>query len=214
MKRTTYRKESRRDFREWLDSNRKLVSGLRLCEIAEAYGRKLPKQTVHTTVHAMGIQYRKTAWSNASDLNQTTWMRNVTITEDGCWEWKRARTRCNYGQLADSTRAHRFAYELFVGPIPPGMCVLHRCDNPPCTNPAHLFLGTNGDNVHDSVAKGRFTGRKLNAEKARAIREALAAGQSHFDLAKQYGVVPSSILLIAWNKTYKQPAAYPLRQAI
>lgn len=52
--------------------------------------------------------------------------------------------------------AHRFSYQLEFGEIPPGMFICHRCDNPPCVNPEHLFLGTPKDNTHDSIRKGRF----------------------------------------------------------
>ena len=55
-----------------------------------------------------------------------------------------------------TTLAHRFAYETFTGMIPPGMCVLHKCDIPRCVNPAHLFLGSQANNNHDCITKGRF----------------------------------------------------------
>lgn len=81
-------------------------------------------------------------------------------TEDGCWEWTASRNeaRRGYGQLNVDGRpvmAHRVMYELFVGPIPPGLCVCHHCDNPPCVRPDHLFLGTHGDNAKDRDMKGR-----------------------------------------------------------
>jgi len=80
-----------------------------------------------------------------------------------CWEWTGARFHHGYGLFYESasvrTRAHRFAYETLAGPIPPGVLVLHRCDNPPCVRPEHLFLGTQADNVADMIAKGRIVSR-------------------------------------------------------
>lgn len=89
--------------------------------------------------------------------NVPFWNRAV-VTEAGCWEWQRARVSKGYGsyRVGDrSTTAHRHAFELTFGPIPKGMQVCHKCDNPPCINPAHLFLGTNQENQLDSMAKGR-----------------------------------------------------------
>lgn len=76
-----------------------------------------------------------------------------------CWEWAAAVDNYGYGKLATVSRtirqAHRVGYELNVGPIPPGMLVCHRCDNPKCVAPHHLFLGTHRDNSRDMVRKGR-----------------------------------------------------------
>lgn len=73
---------------------------------------------------------------------------------DECWEWTTGRERYGYGHSVLGT-ASRVAWELTNGPIPDGQRVLHSCDNPPCCNPRHLFLGTQLDNVRDMMAKGR-----------------------------------------------------------
>jgi hypothetical protein len=75
-----------------------------------------------------------------------------------CWEWQKARQRQGYGVarwLEKKVLSHRLSYELYKGKIPAGLFVLHKCDNPPCCNPEHLFVGTKKDNRHDQIAKGR-----------------------------------------------------------
>lgn len=74
-----------------------------------------------------------------------------------CWEWMTS-TTYGYGQTfykGKNSRAHRVSWELTYGEIPDGLCVLHKCDNPRCVNPDHLFLGTQKDNIHDMMRKGR-----------------------------------------------------------
>jgi HNH endonuclease len=75
-----------------------------------------------------------------------------------CWVWTGSRDLKGYGKInigCTPTLAHRVSWQIKSGDIPEGLFVLHRCDNPPCVNPAHLFIGTAGDNVQDMMSKGR-----------------------------------------------------------
>jgi HNH endonuclease len=153
-----------------------------------------------------------------------------------CWVWTAATGNQGYGQFVVNhrkIRAHRIAFELAYGPIPTGLLVLHRCDNPPCCNPDHLFLGTQADNVDDMVEKRRHgthvhperraTGSRhgsqtkpeklkrgeavhtarLTADDVRDIRARAAAGSSQRKLAALYGVAQSNIAAIVLRKTWK-----------
>lgn len=117
---------------------------------------------------------------------------------DLCWVWIGASIPpWGYGELAcirDGKRkpvyAHILAWEFAFGPVPEGLCVLHRCDNPPCVRPSHLFLGTQKDNNADCVSKGRVGSRvrKLSLAKASEIRTMLSAGYSNVSVAEMHGV--------------------------
>jgi hypothetical protein len=133
-----------------------------------------------------------------------------------CWLWMGARTPEGYGYrvvvkpYATRRVASRMAYEFTHGPIPPRMCVCHRCDNPPCVNPAHLFLGTNADNAADRAAKGRTTHgeqshlSRLTADQVRAIRgRYMTGGVSMRQLAREYGVDRRTISLILRRATWR-----------
>lgn len=133
---------------------------------------------------------------------------------DECWPYlAKASTRSGHVQLWANGRqllAHRYAYEHFIGPIPEGLLVCHRCDNPPCCNPAHLFLGTVADNNADRDRKGRqrsVTGEDhgnttLTADQVRAIRRALAEGTPQRRIAEAYGVHQGTISNIARRVTW------------
>ena len=86
----------------------------------------------------------------------------VDQTGTGCWEWQGTRMAAGYGKFSyqgKSMYAHRMAWQLSNGSIPEGLYVLHRCDNPSCVRPVHLFLGTQRVNMHDAIEKGRMSGK-------------------------------------------------------
>lgn len=132
-----------------------------------------------------------------------------------CWEWMGSK-RNGYGFISINNHieyTHRISYELFIGKIPEDMCVLHRCDNPPCNNPDHLFLGTKGDNIRDCISKGRNnvasgekSGRaKLTFNQVRKIRfDYKKGGISQRELAKIFGVGKTIIGNIVRNESWKE----------
>lgn len=147
----------------------------------------------------------------------------------GCWEWIGSRDKGGYGEyqtekipLGDGRynrrrkKAQRIAWELFRGPIPPRMEVCHECDNPPCVNPAHLFLATHKQNMEDRDWKGRHAygvkhyQTKLTEQDVRDIR---ASRLTLAELAPLYGIAPQTISEIKNRKTWKHVAGERLDNA-
>lgn len=156
-----------------------------------------------------------TSLSNRDRFARIGWTEVTRRPELGpCWEWNGVRlSRSGYGQVSLQSRrtamAHRTSYVLHVGPIPDGMEVCHRCDNPPCVNPAHLFLGTRRENAADMVAKhrdlrgSRSPYAKLTFEQADAIRAEYAAGGiSQTEIAERYGVKQAGISRVIRGVSY------------
>jgi DNA-binding CsgD family transcriptional regulator len=124
-----------------------------------------------------------------------------SIAPNGCWEWTGYKL-LGYGAMRHGGRkvakVHRIAYELWRGAIPEGMAVCHHCDNPPCFNPGHLFLGTRKDNMMDAGRKGRLSalgstgapvlrGTTLSPREFQ-VAELIAWGQPIRSIAKSLGI--------------------------
>ena len=107
--------------------------------------------------------------------------------------WTGGRSESGHGNFnmrrRQVVKAHRAAFEFFVGTIPAGLCVCHKCDVPACVNPEHLFLGTQADNRRDCAEKGR-NGKKLTIEQALSIR---SDRRESAVIAKEFGIAPSIV---------------------
>lgn len=148
-----------------------------------------------------------------------------TMAESGCWEWNGSKNRRGYGQINSGRRTaagnpapeitSRVAWAISHGPIPEGMAVCHHCDNPPCVNPDHLFLGTKADNNRDMAEKRRTLNgerrpqAKLTDVEVEEIRRAYdLGGISQRALGERYGVSASAVSLIV-NRLRRKNPTYP-----
>lgn len=135
---------------------------------------------------------------------------------DACWTFTGNRNNKGYGMIGAKidgrwreVLAHRVSYEIHFGPIPEGSDVCHRCDNPPCPNPRHLFLGTHQDNMTDAVNKGRMShgehrpNAKLTEAQVLEIRQQYAQGVAPLTLSRKYGVHTGTIWPILKRETWK-----------
>jgi len=189
------------------------------CERAH-YGRgwcSLHYQRAH---HAGKLESRpRELVAQGASLDERLRHIGWTVTASGCWEFNGGKNARGYGQMAvgdyvsgvsTPRLAPRVAYEAWVGPIPDGVFICHKCDNPPCVNPAHLFLGTSLVNVRDMVAKGRnphgerHAGHTLSDANIAELRARYAAGGvSQRVLGHEYGV--SQQLVSRWVRGELRP---------
>lgn len=147
-------------------------------------------------------------------ISDRFWAKVDKRGADECWEWMAWRHWKGYGQIGRGRRGegqvytHVLSWELANGPVPLGMLVCHRCDNPSCVNPSHLFLGTSAENTADMVSKRRHrhgesvVGAKLSESDVILIRSKLAAGGNHRLVAKEFGVSRSLVGLIGQRRRW------------
>ncbi len=151
--------------------------------------------------YALKLSSEEIFWANLEKLN-----------DNECWVYTKCISTAGYGRIQINRKfisAHRFSYQLHFGDIPEGMFVCHHCDNPPCCNPYHLFLGTSSDNSNDMAAKFRndkgeeHWNNKLNEAQVLEIKSLIKNGDPVSVIAKMYGIHVNTIYDIRNNRIWK-----------
>lgn len=157
-------------------------------------------------------------WPHLQRTPDERFWSKVAIVDDpvSCWPWTGMRYANGYGRFSEGRApvyAHRFIWRVKNGPIPKGKYVCHRCDNPPCVRPDHLFLGSPSDNVRDMLTKGRsrpggargerHAQSKLTAPKVLELRQRVADGETLFSFFTEYGVTYSTAWSAVTRKYWK-----------
>lgn len=184
---------------EVIRSRRK--SGESLQSIGNDYGitrervRQLTKGIVPEKVKVVKIKRK--------DLSLLERLHDWFQESSGCWIWVGSKSKTGYGKITfhgEQIYAHRAMWEALNGLIPDGLSVLHKCDNPPCVNPNHLFLGTLKDNSYDRDTKGRSGTAKLKPSDVKEIRESNLQPK---ELASKYNIKTRTVYEILSKKSWK-----------
>lgn len=149
------------------------------------------------------------------------WAKVNVLGKQECWEWQGTISNNGYGQMHRKRKQlypHRVAWELTHGGIPKGVFVCHHCDNKPCCNPSHLFLGTSAENTRDAMKKGllprgsknwmfgksgeKHPNAKLTDSKVAEIRNRCANGEPQLTVAKCYGITQTNVWRIVHKITW------------
>ena len=133
------------------------------------------------------------------------WSKVEIGNPDECWEWKACKDNKGYGQLVFQQKhfqSHRFSWIIQEGDIPEDMKICHKCDNRSCVNPAHLFIGTQKENLLDMASKGRHANLKMTKEDVLNVRLLIKQKVPDSVIARRYGVSQSSIYYIKNGKNW------------
>jgi hypothetical protein len=166
----------------------------------------------YCTLECQAAACRKLSSENEEDR----FWKWVTIgMEDQCWEWTGYKNKLGYGRFTRAGKtgtqmAHRIAFEFVNGPLPRHLFTCHKCDNPPCCNPNHLFAGTAAENFQDAVQKGRWVHpggvRGERASKSRLtesqVKEIFLSDEANSVLAERYSVTSTAIYWIKKQKNW------------
>lgn len=165
----------------------------------------------------------------SESITKRFWEKVDRRGDDECWEWMGSKA-LGYGQLSNGykktpLKAHRLSYEIHSGPIPketPVIC--HKCNNPGCVNPSHLYAGTTLTNMADKIRTGRCNSSglpaeanpsaKVNWEQVREIRRLHLAGQNNHEIADLFVIGPDEVRAIVLNKAWIDAAYKPNHELI
>ena len=153
---------------------------------------------------------------NSRKIDEQKYIKDrVEVSQCGCWLWTRATDNHGYGSVTRYYRrhkAHRLSYSAFVEEIPPGACVLHKCDTPACVNPDHLELGTKKENTRQMCERGRARGGAINPPKGEQhansklkeedVLNIKRDERGHKIICEEYGVSRALISLIKSGKRW------------
>lgn len=189
--------------------------------------RNIPRFCSHKCRLKIGTGFRPGGQIRISELSKEQKFEKLkksfekhVLRQEGCWSWKGPITKSGYPVMScrpeiGSDRGHKASWLIHKGEIPQYMCVCHSCDNPICTNPDHLWLGTHQENNDDKMNKGRNrwapppvkkgeenASSKLKEEQVREIKAFLKSGRSSYSLGKQFGVAKITIQRINRGETW------------
>lgn len=189
-------------------------------------GRPIPKFCSHTCRGHTGfkpggeLRLANLTEEEKFDRYKKSFEKNVIIKK-GCWDWSGPIAKGGYPVMTCSKalgpdRSHRASWIIHKGPIPNGKCVCHYCDNPICTNPEHLWIGTHKENNDDKIRKGRQSklspphkpgskngSSKLNEYQVIEIKKLISSGLSCYSIGPYFNVSKQTILRIKNGKNWK-----------
>ncbi|UOF80472.1 endonuclease [Caudoviricetes sp.] len=152
-------------------------------------------------IHGASEEERFRAHTAAGSVREC-WTWNASCRPDGYGQWRRADGKIEL--------AHRASWRLFRTEIPAGAHILHKCDNPSCVNPTHLFLGSHADNMRDMWGKGRARPGRSMGEKhgmakltAEIVQEIRSSGESGVELARKFGLAATTVCDVRKRRTWK-----------